>query len=167
VVSAASYSRPARARRRRLAGERGLTPRPRFAILMLQHDPGERNAMPRAPDFEADELNIQTHTDGQRVRLRFSRDSGGHRLVTIRRSNLPTLLSVLQREIPPGAVVPIDRASLQAGTNYRLEGYGVQKQPDGGAMLTFHIELLDQGRGVSLPLRLSAQEVTDILRRLA
>jgi hypothetical protein len=117
-------------------------------------------------DFRPDGVRVQGDDTGQWLRIVFDRNDGTVRQVSFRREWLPTLLSVLQREIAPNQALPIDRASLRPGQDYVVHGYQLAPIEE-GALLTLNVELPDQARSVTIPLRLSSDDVVAIIAKLA
>jgi hypothetical protein len=111
--------------------------------------------------------NIESYADGVHMRLNFIDHKDEIRAVVLRREQIPELIGVLQTEIVPGQVVPIDQESLRIGTNYRLQGFGVRKREDNSAQLTLYIQLPEQGRTVTLNLPLTASDVTSLIIHLS
>ena len=113
--------------------------------------------------FEPDECEVALSKDGESVRISFRRDNGTSREAVLPRKWLPGLVAQLLAQIEPGSAVPIDQGSLQIGRTFVVQGYNVRKRPDGGCLLTLFVDLPDQGRIVTIPLELSAPEVSEIV----
>jgi hypothetical protein len=113
-----------------------------------------------------DEMEIGTEEDGQRVTLTFRADTGESRAVSLTRAQVQSSVARLMQEIGGGQVVPIDRGSLQIGATYSLQSYHVQRNTDGRRLLTLAVDLLDQGRVVTIPIELSPVEVEQLIKML-
>ena len=117
-------------------------------------------------EFEPDDLQFQTSDDGERVRLIFIRDSGEHQAVVLRRSDLASLVAGAQKLLSPRDAVPIDQGSLRPGMTLELTGF--QFSPRESELgLTLFVELPDQDRGVTIPLRLSRKDAESIMEQLS
>lgn len=118
-------------------------------------------------NFIAEGFNTQTHSDGVHIRFIFLNAADEDRTVIIRRQHLPQMMAALQKEIEPGkSLAPIRPQNLQFGTDYKMAGYEVRKHPDGGANLTLAVELLGQGRTVTLGLKMSPTETVALIKHL-
>ncbi len=116
-------------------------------------------------DFEVKDLQFRTTEDGDRIRLIFTCNSGERREVVLRRRNLASLFAGVQDLLSPSDAVPIDRESLRSGTTIRVTGY--QFSPVGAELrLTLFVDLPDQGRGVTIPLRFSRRDVEKIMGQM-
>jgi len=111
-------------------------------------------------------MEIGTEEDGQRVTLTFRADTGESRAVSLTRAQVQSSVARLMQEIGGGQVVPIDRGSLQIGATYSLQSYHVQRNTDGRSLLTLAVDLLDQGRVVTIPIELSPVEVEQLIKML-
>ena len=117
-------------------------------------------------EFIPDDVRIQPHSDGERVKVTFLRDTNESREVVLRRSWLPQFLNAMRNEIAPGQAVPIDPNSLSFGRSYSLQGWECKRSPEGGARMTLYIDLPDQGRVVTMPISLGPDEVTHLIDQL-
>jgi hypothetical protein len=117
--------------------------------------------------FVVESIDVARQVGGDHVRFTFLDRNNERREMFFHQSRLPTLMGVIQAEIAPGTLVPIDQGSLQIGANYRLAGDEMRKNPDLSARLILHIELPDQGRTVLMPLSLSQEEVTSLVSYLS
>lgn len=117
-------------------------------------------------DIRPTETETMSSPDGKSLRIVFRQDDGKEAAIHMARVHLPQLITVLQREMPPGQATPIDRRSLQIGVNFSLQGYEVRQRPNGHKCLVLMVDLLDQGRVVSIPLDLSPQDVETIIKML-
>lgn len=116
--------------------------------------------------FEATETDIALSADGAHVRLIFNDDNGKSREVILLRKWLPAFVAQMQRNIEPGQIVPIDKASLQIGRSFSLQGFQARRFPDGGATITLFVDLPDQGRVVTIPLEMTPKDVSTLLTML-
>ena len=71
----------------------------------------------------------------------------------------------LSSRASPRARLP-NRGSLQLGATYSLQSYQVQRNTDGRRLLTLAVDLLDQGRVVTIPIELSPVEVAQLIKML-
>lgn len=110
---------------------------------------------------------VTTADEPSSVTLNFENKDGALRSVTLPRSRIPPLLSLLQTKIEAGSVTPINPGSLFAGQSFALEAYQVFRNPDGSARLLFFVRLPDQqDRGVTMPVDLTAVEVAELVNLL-
>jgi hypothetical protein len=113
-------------------------------------------------EFVPDHLEVQDHTDGERVRLVFGRDSdGATKSIVLKKDQLPAIASQLHRRIEAGSVVPISPSDMRIGADYRLTGYEVGIRSD-SFRLNLHVELPAQGRTVTMGLDLNKKEAADL-----
>jgi hypothetical protein len=112
---------------------------------------------------------VETNRDEARgvVQIRFTNTGTGRNLtVEFLQSTIPTLLAELQKEVLPGAIVPIDAASLRPGASIQAQGF--QIGPRGAdALLTIFASLPDQGnRGVTIPMMVDRKGGEQLVRML-
>jgi hypothetical protein len=116
-------------------------------------------------EFLAD--GLQANDKGDKISLTFEDKDGAHRSVTLRRSSIPSLISLLQNKIEAGSVTPINPGSLFVGQSFALEAFQASRKPDGSARILFFVRLPDQNnRGVTLPLDLTPAEAADLVKSL-
>ena len=114
--------------------------------------------------FEPDDLQFQESDDDQ-IRMIFAKNSGEHRTVVVRRENLASLFAGIQRLLPAGDAVPIDRDSFRAGTTIRVTSYQFSPRETEFRMTLF-VDLPDQGRSVTIPLHFSRKDAKSIIEQL-
>lgn len=117
--------------------------------------------------FVASGFDVLNSEDGGNVVLQFTRDDGGTRMVTVPKQAIPQLLGALQASTGQGSVVPIDRSSLRSGADYQVQGYQFGRRKNGGAEITIHVELVGQGRVVTLTLDFPPEDVASLAKHLA
>ncbi len=113
-------------------------------------------------DFEPDGFDTARDAAGN-VRLRFYKDDGQAVSVVIPGGALPLLLQELQRRIGSAGGQTIAAVDLQLGRSFRTESTSVRKTPDGGALLTFGVELQDPHRVVTMPFHFTPEGVAALL----
>ena len=91
--------------------------------------------------------------DGETVRITFSRDTGdepdGN---STPRNQIPLLLTELgQKTITRGLRFPLTRTRSGQASALPSSGYGFASRQD-HFVLTLHVEVVDQGRGVTVPI---------------
>src|SRR6185437_4409537 len=117
-------------------------------------------------DDEFEPNDCEAIIDGDRVRLRFSRDNGTSREVILPRAWIPSLVSLLTSQIAPGSAVPIDLQSLRPDQTFQVQGFRVRRNTDGRRLLLVSVGLLDQGRDVKIPFELSPGDARQLVEWL-
>jgi hypothetical protein len=117
--------------------------------------------------FLVDNAAVALNDTGEFAKLVFSRDTGESREVILRREWLPMLVVEIQSKIAPSQATPIDRGSLHMGQNFSLRGFQARRVQSGGATLTLFVDLPDQGRGVTIPLDLTSEDVDTLIKMLS
>jgi hypothetical protein len=108
---------------------------------------------------------VETRDGAQTIDLVFESGAGERREVTLRRSSIPGLISLLQSKVEAGSVTPINTGSLFVGQSFALEAFQPFRNPDGSARILFFLRLPDQNdRGVTMPLDLSPEEAADLVK---
>jgi hypothetical protein len=108
--------------------------------------------------FKPDTFAVSTAPDRTDIRLVWERDNGERLTVALEQSQVASVLLELQKQIAPGSGVPINLASFRPGASIAVTGLGFGPRPD-HFVLTAYVDLLDQGRGVTVPLRFSKEDV--------
>ncbi len=118
-----------------------------------------------ADDFRVEA--IETTETGETITLAFQNQAGERRPVTLPRSKIPLLLSLLQSRTEAGSATPIRPGSLFVGQRFALQGYHVSRNPDQSAQIIFYVRLPDENdRGVTVPLDLSPEEARELANAL-
>src|SRR5277367_6259725 len=118
-------------------------------------------------DFVISGCDVQEHPDGKRLRLTFVGEGDKTRSVVMNREGVPLLVGALHSKIGHGTVVPIDKDSLRAGTNIQVQGWDLTNRPDRSVRLTIYVDMIDQGRVVTIPVELSRENVTALIHQMS
>lgn len=118
-------------------------------------------------EFHPDEMDVATSQDGRSIRLLFSKDSGERQAIIIPAQGAALLLQQLQKRTGRTVGLPASKGSLQFGETFSLAGVQIGPRPEGGAMLTLAIDLLDQGRVVTLPIELPPKDLEQLVANLS
>jgi hypothetical protein len=102
-----------------------------------------------------------------KVRLIFENKDVARRSVTLRRSSIPSLISLLQTKIEAGSVTPIRPDSVFVGQSFAIDAFQTIRKPDGSMQLVFFLRLPDENnRGVTFPVNLTPAEAAEIAKAL-
>jgi hypothetical protein len=112
------------------------------------------------------ESSVKKSEDGKSIEITFSTDGGEKVAISLLQGQVATLVSMLQKEILAGAVVPINRGSLRPGQVFETQAVQVGKHPSGARQIVFHVDLPEEKRHVTIPLQLSPEEVTSLIGEL-
>jgi hypothetical protein len=117
-------------------------------------------------EFKADNVDVLIDDKNDLVKLSFTNEAADMRDVIIRRVQLQSALSSLQKSVPTTQAIPIDPGSLRAGMSFELQRLEVEKRRTGDATVTAHLRLQD-GRLVTLPLLLPPRMVASTIAELS
>jgi hypothetical protein len=115
--------------------------------------------------FKPDEWKVQAH-DADHLAVTLACDSGQSLTAILPRATIPGLIERLVGEIGPGQGAAISRLSLRPGLTIQVQGFGGRRHPDGSADLAIFARLPDEGREVTIPLELTAQDVVELIAML-
>jgi hypothetical protein len=117
-------------------------------------------------DFLLEGVEVERE-DTTAVTICFVGKTGERRPVAFRRSNIPSLITLLQSKVEAGSVVPINTGSLFPGQSFALEGIQPVSKPDGSLQIVFWVRLPDDGnRGVTMPVDLSEEDRLSLIKAL-
>ena len=115
-------------------------------------------------DFRPDDFHLED-VDKKQVRLVWRQDSGGRQAEVLHKNQLSAVLLELQKQIEPNSAVPINPASLRAGTLVAISGLGFGPRQD-HFLLTVFSDLPEQDRGVTIPLRFSKKDAAECVEAM-
>ena len=115
--------------------------------------------------FEPDEWEVEAHGDGT-IRLVLRSDSGRTLAAILPRATIPGLIARLVAEIGPGQGAAIAGSLLRPGLTLQVQGFSARRHPDGSADLAILAHLPSERRDVTIPLELSAENVSEFVAML-
>ena len=115
-------------------------------------------------DFRPDQLGIEEAGQTE-VRLVWAQDSGERRTVVLSKSLLPQVFAQLQTQIAVGSGAPINMAAFRPGTTISVTGLQFGQRAD-HFRLTLFADLPDEGRAVTIPLRISKKEAEECVKAM-
>jgi len=109
-------------------------------------------------------FDVKVHEDGEMIKLIFDDDQSHSSEVILGRSNIPLLISELQK-FAPAPRTEMRPEDIALGKVLALRGVKVGPGQDGGVRLVLSIEM-DENSGIDLPMNLTAQERDGLVSQL-
>ena len=115
-------------------------------------------------DFFPEQLQVD-EVDKFRVRLSWEDQSGSQQAQVLERSQLPSVVRLLQKEITQGSGAPINLESLRPAQPFAVRALQFGSQAD-QLVLTASVYLPGQDRTVTIPLRLTKDEALSCISEM-
>lgn len=110
----------------------------------------------------ANECGVLKSQDGRSFKIVFQNDDDESAEIIVMAEALPQIISVMQGQLPAGTGKVVEREGLRIGETFRTCGFKAKHLPDGSCDLTISLDLMDQGRVVTLPILLSPKDLESL-----
>ncbi len=109
-------------------------------------------------------FEVSKHENGETIKLAFSDDKSHSYEVLLGRTNLPLLISELQK-LAPSPRVQMRPEDISLGDELALRGVKVAQGHDGGVRLTLSVQM-DEKHGIDLPINLTKSDRDGLVSQL-